>query len=57
MTLLVTLATMVTLPWVAVGQDWTDTNGAHAMICNLVGPAIGLVGAATGFYFGEKSIP
>jgi hypothetical protein len=48
--LLVTLA----LPWVALAYDWLQVGDLVDLLGVLIAPVVGLVGAVTGFYYGEQ---
>jgi hypothetical protein len=48
------LLVTITLPWLALWWQWTDVAGAKEILTIILAPVSGLVGAATGFYFGEK---
>jgi len=53
--LLAILAVTVLLPWLAVAKKWLIMDDLESLLCAVLTPLVGLVGAATGFYFGEKS--
>jgi hypothetical protein len=49
------LAVTVIGPWAAMAWKWMTIDELEKMLCALIAPVVGLVGAVTGFYFGEKS--
>lgn len=52
--LLVILGFMVVGSFVSLWFGWASGSELDALLTLLFGPVIGLVGAATGFYFGEQ---
>jgi hypothetical protein len=49
------LAATTLLGFASVGFDWASPEEARELLAVLLTPIVGLVGAATGFYFGGNS--
>jgi hypothetical protein len=48
------LSGVLILSWTAVLTGWANFQDIQALMTIVFAPIIGLVGAATGFYFGER---
>jgi len=53
--LLINLFITLVAPWFAVALNWATPNEVKDLISVLLPATVGLVGAATGFYFGANS--
>jgi hypothetical protein len=53
--LLAILAVTVLLPWLVVAKKWLEVDDLESLLSTILTPLVGLVGAVTGFYFGERS--
>lgn len=52
--LLLLLTIVVTVPLIALWRNWLTVTDIDAVSTALITPVIGLVGAVTGFYFGQN---
>jgi hypothetical protein len=52
--LLIILLMTLALPWIALAQQWVKVDELMDLLGVLIAPVVGLVGAVTGFYYGEQ---
>ena len=52
--LLIILLLTLELPWLALALHWAKPGELRDLLGVLISPVVGLVGAATGFYYGAQ---